>query len=69
MEFIIFGETYNYPIPRDKSSKLEQFIVILVSFGQGSSLLWTHMLRPFYSRPIVFIVILVFLSEMLNDAK
>jgi len=23
-----------------------------VSFGQGSSLLWTHKLRPFYSRPI-----------------
>jgi len=22
------------------------------SFGQGSSLLWTHTLRPFYSRPI-----------------
>jgi len=25
---------------------------VYVSFGQGSSLLWTHMLRPFYSRPI-----------------
>jgi len=25
---------------------------IYVSFGQASSLLWTHMLRPFYSRPI-----------------
>jgi len=23
-----------------------------VSFAQGSSLLWTHTLRPFYSRPI-----------------
>jgi len=23
-----------------------------VSFGQGSSLLWTHMLRPFYGMPI-----------------
>jgi len=23
-----------------------------VSFGQGSSLLWTNTLRPFYSRPI-----------------
>ena len=23
-----------------------------VSFRQGSSLLWSHMLRPFYSRPI-----------------
>ena len=23
-----------------------------VYFGQGSSLLWTYMLRPFYSRPI-----------------
>ena len=22
------------------------------SFGQGSSLLWTHMLRPFYDRPL-----------------
>ena len=22
------------------------------SFGQGSSLLWTHALRPFYNRPI-----------------
>ena len=26
--------------------------VIFVSFGQGSSLLWTHSMRPFYSRPI-----------------
>ena len=25
---------------------------IYVSFGQGSSLLWTHTLRPLYSRPI-----------------
>ena len=24
----------------------------VVSFGQGSSLLWTHTLRPSYSRPI-----------------
>jgi len=24
----------------------------IVSFGQGSSLLWTHTLRPYYSRPI-----------------
>ena len=27
-------------------------IIHIVSFGQGSSLLWTHTLRPFYSRPI-----------------
>jgi len=27
-------------------------VVSYVSFGQGSSLLWTHTLRPFYSRPI-----------------
>jgi len=27
-------------------------IVVCVSLGQGSSLLWTHTLRPFYSRPI-----------------
>jgi len=27
-------------------------ITLYVSFGQGSSLLWTHTLRPFYSRPI-----------------
>jgi len=26
---------------------------LYVSFGQGSSLLWTHTLRPLYSRPIV----------------
>jgi len=26
--------------------------IICVSFGQGSSLLWTHTLRPFYSRSI-----------------
>jgi len=26
-----------------------------VLFRQGSSLLWTHMLRPFYSRPIALI--------------
>jgi len=25
------------------------------SFGQGSSLLYTHMVRPFYNRPIVLI--------------
>jgi len=25
---------------------------VYVSFGQGSSLLWTHTLRPLYSRPI-----------------
>jgi len=25
---------------------------LYVSFGEQSSLLWTHMLRPFYSRPI-----------------
>ena len=25
---------------------------LYVSFGQGSSLLWTHTLMPFYSRPI-----------------
>jgi len=25
----------------------------IVSFRQESSLLWTHTLRPFYSRPIV----------------
>ena len=30
-----------------KKMKLEY-----VSFGQGCSLLWTHTLRPFYSRPI-----------------
>ena len=24
---------------------------LVVAFGQGSSLLWTHTLRPFYSRP------------------
>ena len=27
-------------------------VCMYVSFGQGSSLLWTHTLRPFYSRPI-----------------
>jgi len=30
----------------------EDFVCIYVSFGQGSSLLWTHTLRPFYSKPI-----------------
>jgi len=29
------------------------YVRMYVSFGQGSSLLWTHTLRPFYSRPIV----------------
>jgi len=28
------------------------WLSMYVSFGQGSSLLWTHTLRPFYSRPI-----------------
>ena len=27
-------------------------VCMYVSFGQGSSLLWTPALRPFYSRPI-----------------
>ena len=27
-------------------------ICLYVSFGQGSSLLWTHTLRALYSRPI-----------------
>jgi len=31
--------------------KLQHFSS-LVCFGQGSSLLWTQTLRPFYSRPI-----------------
>jgi len=26
--------------------------VLFCSFGQGSSLLWTHSLRPFINRPI-----------------
>jgi len=29
-----------------------RFVCMYVSFGQGSSLLWTHTLRPLYSRPI-----------------
>jgi len=28
------------------------YLCMYVSFGQESSLLWTHTLRPFYSRPI-----------------
>jgi len=28
------------------------WLVCIVSFGQGSSLLWTHTLRAYYSRPI-----------------
>ena len=28
------------------------YVCMYVSFGQGSNLLWTHTLRPFYSRPI-----------------
>jgi len=28
------------------------YVCMYVSFGQGSSQLWTHTLRPFYSRPI-----------------
>jgi len=28
------------------------FVCMYVSFGQGYSLLWTHMLRPFHSRPV-----------------
>jgi len=40
-----------------KSRVWQQQIVLTsaalyVSFGQGSSLLWTHTLRPFYSRAI-----------------
>jgi len=27
------------------------YVCMYVSFGQGSSLLWTHTLRPFYSGP------------------
>ena len=32
--------------------RLFLFITLYVSFGQGSSLLGTHTLRPLYSRPI-----------------
>ena len=28
------------------------YVCMYVSFGQGSSLLWTHTLRPLYSWPI-----------------
>jgi len=28
------------------------YVRMYVSFGQGSSLLWAHTMRPFYSRPI-----------------
>jgi len=34
-------------------TKYCMYVYMYVSFGQGSSLLWTHTLRPFYSRPIV----------------
>jgi len=33
-------------------STLLVVVVIVCSFGQRSSLLWTHTLRPFYNRPI-----------------
>jgi len=31
---------------------VEEIAYLYVSFGQVSSLLWTHTLRPFYIRPI-----------------
>ena len=34
----------------NESSNL--YVCMYVSFGHGSSLLWTHTLIPFYSRPI-----------------
>jgi len=34
------------------SPEFQPYLCWYVSFGQGSSLLWTHTLRPFYSRPI-----------------
>jgi len=36
------------------SSKIAacMYVCMYVYFGQGSSLLWTYTLRPFYSRPI-----------------
>ena len=30
----------------------EMYVCMYISFGQGSSLLWTHTLRPLYSRHI-----------------
>ena len=35
------------------SYRLDALVCMYVSFGQGSSLLWTHTLRPVYSRPTV----------------
>jgi len=36
----------------DDNHIILDFVCMYVSFGQGSSLLYTHTLRPFYSRPI-----------------
>ena len=41
-----------YLFTHDHTSALSLPAVMYVSFGQGSSLLWTHALRLFYSRPI-----------------
>jgi len=43
-------------VVRDSVNIYNMFLLsvyMYVSFGQGSSLLWTHVLRPLYSRPIV----------------
>ena len=50
----------NITIPKSKSKPVKRlpnhyvcmYVCMYVSFGQGSSLLWTHTLRPLYSRPI-----------------
>jgi len=41
-------EQHKQPV-RYKFTKFK-FSVLFCSFGQGSSLLWTHMLRPFYKQ-------------------
>jgi len=36
----------------DRATAIGMYVCMYVSFAKVSSVLWTHTLRPFYSRPI-----------------
>jgi len=44
-------EDDHHPTQNHTQEIWDLYVCMYASFGQGSSLLWTHTLRPFYSRP------------------
>jgi len=46
------GQHFEHLLRARVTDKRCVYVCMYVSFGQGSSLHWTHTLRPFYSRPI-----------------